>query len=158
MSSSGKTSLGLNLWSGGDYPQRIDFCNDNIIIDEQITSHTTDTPHHVSDDDRARWDKNIFSGIYAGNGDSSQTITAKCPFEPSALIVFAHNALPYVWKDSTTQGHIYTAFASTTAASYGVSVNFKSRSFTVMQKVTSFNDEVISLNESGILYGYIFIR
>ena len=157
MSSSGKTSLGLNIWEGGDYPQRIDFCNDNQIIDEQITKHTTDALHHVSDDDRTRWNKNIFSGIYAGDSEDSQTITTKCPFEPSALIIFAHNVLPYVWS-STNQGHIYTAFASTVAASYGVSVNFKSKSFTVKQKITSFNNEVVSLNENGILYGYIFIR
>ncbi len=158
MSSSNKTSLGLNLWEGGDCPQRQDFCNDNAIIDEKITSHFGDSAHHVSDDDRTKWNQNIFNGVYFGDGNASQTVLTKCPFVPSAVIVFAHNALPYVWKDTTNQGHLYTAFASTTAASYGITANFKNKSFSVIQKTTSINNEVVNLNENGVLYGYIFFR
>ena len=48
MSSSNKTELGLNLWLGGDKPKREDFCNDNLIIDKQITEHKNDVSYHVS--------------------------------------------------------------------------------------------------------------
>ena len=37
MSSTNKTSLGLNLWEASDKPVRQDFVNDNTIIDENIT-------------------------------------------------------------------------------------------------------------------------
>ena len=36
MSSTNKTSLGLNMWEASDKPVRQDFVNDNIIIDEEI--------------------------------------------------------------------------------------------------------------------------
>jgi len=37
MSSTNKTSLGLNMWEASDKPVRQDFVNDNTIIDEKIT-------------------------------------------------------------------------------------------------------------------------
>ncbi len=37
MSSTNKTSLGLNMWEASDKPVRQDFVNDNTIIDERIT-------------------------------------------------------------------------------------------------------------------------
>ena len=59
MSSSNKTELGLNLWLGGDKPKREDFCNDNLIIDKQITEHKNDVSYHVSQEDREKWNKNV---------------------------------------------------------------------------------------------------
>lgn len=38
MSSTNKTSLGLNIWEASDKPVRQDFVNDNTIIDEKITN------------------------------------------------------------------------------------------------------------------------
>ena len=37
MSSTNKTSLGLNMWEASDKPVRQDFINDNVIIDEKIS-------------------------------------------------------------------------------------------------------------------------
>lgn len=37
MSSTNKTSLGLNMWEASDKPVRQDFINDNVIIDERIS-------------------------------------------------------------------------------------------------------------------------
>lgn len=37
MSSTNKTSLGLNMWEASDKPVRQDFVNDNAIIDEKIS-------------------------------------------------------------------------------------------------------------------------
>jgi hypothetical protein len=37
MSSTNKTSLGLNMWEASDKPVRQDFVNDNTIIDDKIT-------------------------------------------------------------------------------------------------------------------------
>jgi hypothetical protein len=38
MSSTNKTSLGLNMWEASDKPVRNDFVNDNVIIDEEVTN------------------------------------------------------------------------------------------------------------------------
>lgn len=37
MSSTNKTSLGLNMWEASDKPVRQDFVNDNVIIDDEVT-------------------------------------------------------------------------------------------------------------------------
>ncbi|MEY8357226.1 hypothetical protein AALB39_28330 [Lachnospiraceae bacterium 54-53] len=37
MSSTNKTSLGLNMWEASDKPVRQDFVNDNVIIDDKIS-------------------------------------------------------------------------------------------------------------------------
>lgn len=42
MSSTNKTSLGLNMWEASDKPVRQDFVNDNAIIDEKITQLNSD--------------------------------------------------------------------------------------------------------------------
>ncbi|MEG1369260.1 MAG: hypothetical protein RSC74_09220, partial [Hydrogenoanaerobacterium sp.] len=38
MSSSSKTSLGLNMWVGSDKPKREDFCRDNEITDKTVAA------------------------------------------------------------------------------------------------------------------------
>ena len=68
MSSSNKTELGLNLWLGGDKPKREDFCNDNLIIDKQITEHKNDVSYPVSQEDREKCHKNVHCGLYYGSG------------------------------------------------------------------------------------------
>ncbi|SET98331.1 hypothetical protein SAMN05443270_2409 [Lacrimispora sphenoides] len=42
MSSTNKTSLGLNMWEASNKPVRQDFVNDNVIIDEKITKLNSD--------------------------------------------------------------------------------------------------------------------
>jgi len=42
MSSTNKTSLGLNMWEASDKPVRQDFVNDNVIIDEKIAKLNSD--------------------------------------------------------------------------------------------------------------------
>ncbi len=42
MSSTNKTSLGLNKWEASDKPVRQDFVNDNVIIDEKIAKLNSD--------------------------------------------------------------------------------------------------------------------
>jgi hypothetical protein len=37
MSSTNKTSLGLNMWEASDKPVRQDFVNDNVILDDKIS-------------------------------------------------------------------------------------------------------------------------
>ena len=62
MSSSNKTELGLNLWLGGDKPKREDFCNDNLIIDKQITEHKNDVLYQLTESPQE--DEQIYVGAY----------------------------------------------------------------------------------------------
>jgi len=51
MSSTNKTSLGLNMWEPSDKPVRQDFVNDNAIIDEKITNLNSNLATHKSSGD-----------------------------------------------------------------------------------------------------------
>jgi hypothetical protein len=48
MSSTNKTSLGLNMWEASDKPVRQDFVNDNVIIDEKITKLNSDLQDQIA--------------------------------------------------------------------------------------------------------------
>ena len=48
MSSTNKTSLGLNMWEGSDKPVRQDFVNDNVIINEKITKLNSDLQNQIT--------------------------------------------------------------------------------------------------------------
>lgn len=43
MSSTNKTSLGLNMWEASDKPVRQDFVNDNVIINEKVSQLSAQT-------------------------------------------------------------------------------------------------------------------
>ena len=111
MSSSNKTELGLNLWLGGDKPKREDFCNDNLIIDKQITEHKNDVSYHVSQEDREKWNKNVHCGVYYGSGESVRNIQTGCPFKPSVILIFGVGVSPEVWDKTLGKGFVYVGFA-----------------------------------------------
>lgn len=48
MSSTNKTSLGLNMWEASDKPVRQDFVNDNVIINEKITKLNSDLTNKIN--------------------------------------------------------------------------------------------------------------
>ncbi|WP_024293805.1 hypothetical protein [Lacrimispora indolis] len=48
MSSTNKTSLGLNMWEASDKPVRQDFVNDNVIINEKITKLNSDLQNQIA--------------------------------------------------------------------------------------------------------------
>ena len=93
MSSTNKTEIGLNLWLGGDKPKREDFCNDNLIIDKQIIDHKNDMSCHVSEEERNKWNTNVYCNIYYGNNESVREIATACPFDRAQLL-FSRQALP----------------------------------------------------------------
>jgi hypothetical protein len=47
MSSTNKTSLGLNMWEASDKPVRQDFVNDNVIIDEKISKLNSNLSYKI---------------------------------------------------------------------------------------------------------------
>lgn len=49
MSSTNKTSLGLNMWEASDKPVRQDFVNDNVIVDQEILATNEKINQKISD-------------------------------------------------------------------------------------------------------------
>ncbi|MCI5735512.1 MAG: hypothetical protein SOY48_07780 [Eubacterium sp.] len=158
MSSSNKTGIGLNLWLGGDKPKREDFCNDNIIIDKQITDHKKDMSCHVSEEERNKWNTNIFCDIYYGDNESMRDIDTGCPFNPSAVIIFPSGVTPHVWDASNGRGYIYTAYGSTFGTTNGLLFRNDRKTLRVYQNLKGVKDEVVCLNETGVPYCYVCIR
>jgi hypothetical protein len=69
MSSTNKTSLGLNMWEASDKPVRQDFVNDNVIIDEKVTKLEQDLSNGniVIDDKIAKLNSNLALKANASN-------------------------------------------------------------------------------------------
>lgn len=69
MSSSNKTAnLQLNSWIGTDRPMMADYNSDNEKIDAAFGEHTGNMQIHLSQDDRARLEMPIYTGVYFGDG------------------------------------------------------------------------------------------
>lgn len=93
MSSTNKTEyLKLNDWIGSDRPQRIDFVDDNRIIDEAIKLHVSDSGKHLSSDEKAKITTPYVVISYAGTGSASNTVSLN--IEPNFVIVFMKDAPP----------------------------------------------------------------
>ncbi|MDD5796617.1 MAG: hypothetical protein PUD24_06780 [Oscillospiraceae bacterium] len=87
MSSSSKTpNLGLNSWSETDKPKRVDFVEDNTILDSKLGAHLADTNLHLSTSDREKINSLISAVSYSGTGASSRSISFG--FSPTFVVVF----------------------------------------------------------------------
>ena len=93
MSSTNKTEyLMLNQWLGSDRPQRIDFVDDNRIIDDAIKIHFSDTSKHLSNEQREKLNQPYVMVSYSGSGESSKVIDLG--IQPNFVIVFMKDAPP----------------------------------------------------------------
>lgn len=160
MSSTNKTkNLELNSWIGSDKPQRVDFNNDNEIIDTVITEHKKDSISHITAQEREKWNSFVKTGLYYGNGASERTITFDCDFDVSLIIIFAGNRPFSAAKFSDSRHYNYSAFISVLASSLGARFGSDYKSFIVNQSASAlYNNEYASLNESGVAYTYILLR
>lgn len=159
MSSTNKTSLGLNSWIGSDKPQRIDFNCDNEIIDNAITSHTGDSVIHITEQERELWNSSVFMGIYYGNGVAEREIRLDCDFEPSFAIIYARNRPFSVIDFQHSVNRNYAALISRLSGSMGAGFSNDLKSLVVMQSPTALiGNENANLNESGVAYTYVVFR
>lgn len=76
MSSTNKTSLGLNMWEASDKPVRQDFVNDNAIIDDKITQLNSNL-NNVSN--------NLGNGRYSNNLMEAQPKSVLLYWDPNTL-------------------------------------------------------------------------
>ena len=82
-----KTSLGLNQWIGSEYPKRIDFVEDNKIIDDELskrveyTDVATETEKgivRIHSLDTVENQSNELQNMIANNLQSQVSTTMKC--------------------------------------------------------------------------------
>lgn len=160
MGSTNKTvNLGLNSWIGSDKPQRVDFNNDNDILDTAIGNHNNDKTIHITQEERDNWNTFVKSGVYFGNGAAERTIELECDFDVSFAVIFASNRPVSIAGFSTSRHHNYAAFVGRLGSSAGAKFSKDYRSIVVTQSSSALmNNEYINLNESGVSYTYILFR
>lgn len=83
MSSTNKTSLGLNMWEASDKPVRQDFVNDNTIIDEKITQLSSNLDNVNGKLDNVN--SNLGNGRYSNDLMETQSKTALLYWDPNTL-------------------------------------------------------------------------
>ncbi len=150
MSSSQKTDyLQLNAWLGTDRPQRIDFVDDNTIIDKVIKNHIENTTMHCSGEEKTRLNNPYIVKSYAGTGESTKTI--EFDFVPQLVIVFKRESLPVVTEaDGTATVNCGIAVKSM-GSTGGVSISDKTVTVTynatatdgVKYNLNYFNDQYV---------------
>ena len=146
MSSSQKTEyLGLNSWLGSDRPQRIDFVDDNRILDNAIKEHITNTTAHCTSTQKAKYENPYSFQSYAGTGAESKVISLN--FSPKLVVVFTKDA-PLMQTDSN--GIVLANFAITAKSNGGTGgVTINNGNITVYQSSTDIGGVKYNLNKSN---------
>lgn len=160
MSSTNKTGkLKLNSWIGSDKPQRVDFNNDNHILDKVISEHNENSIIHITQAERENWSTFVKSGVYFGNGSAERTINLDCDFDISFAIVFADSRPMSIAGFSNSRHHNYSAFVGRFGSTSGAKFSKDYKSLIVTQSSSALlNNEYMNLNESGVSYTYILFR
>lgn len=158
MSATNKTSfLGLSSWLGSDKPQRTDFNADNEKIDEFASEHTADTQCHLSAEDREKFDLPYYYGVYFGNGQPSQTITTKCPFEPTFGFVYSISSPAHETDFDNKACYNYFALAAQRGSTSGITISGSNLIAASSPNPVS-EKEYTRMNSVGRTYFYVLFR
>ena len=144
MSSTNKTDyLKLNSWLGTDRPQRIDFVDDNTIIDTAIKNHVQNTTMHCTSTEKTIIENPYTMISYTGTGEETNVITFA--FNPKLVIVF-YKDLPSQQTDSSGNTVINQAIV---AKSHGGSggVVISGYDVTVTQSTSAVDGIFYNLNK-----------
>ncbi|WP_143320254.1 hypothetical protein [Clostridium sp. HBUAS56010] len=100
MASTNKTSLGLNMWEASDKPVRMDFVNDNSIINEEVSNLKEDLgkSNALVDEKISKLNSNLT------NVTTGDTLLGKIKYLPEAYIdnpnsyfnLSGWNVIPYL--------------------------------------------------------------
>lgn len=155
MSSYNKTErLGLNNWSESDRPMRNDFNSDNLIIDEVLGNHISDSDMHLGTEEKSRVSRPLVINAYTGNGNSERTITlSKAPL---GVFVYRVDKPFSVYDSATGCTKVYSSVAFVGGQSAtGLSLN--GSTVTVRQSSASVGGVLNCLNEADAQYKIISI-
>lgn len=152
MASSGKTEkLGLSLWEAGDRPQRLDFRQDNELLESLVGSHIADKNLHLTAAEKKFAHNGVYTAYYTGTGAE----TLKLAYDnamtmPRLVIILPQAGAPVTIADGKLS--IYFALG---CYKYG-----GTKGLTVEQKTFSLKQDPENgccLNERGKRYAIIMI-
>lgn len=145
MSATNKTAnLGLNSWISTDRPKRVDFVEDNTIIDEKLGGHILNTALHLTEQDREKLDSFIYAKSYSGTGAGTRQITFD--FSPSFVVVFKRFDSFNSYVSSGNYTKINGAFFSKTQPTDDCG-SLNGTNLTVNQSTTASDGLFYNLNE-----------
>ncbi len=151
MSDQNKTSLGLHNWKPDDKPVRLDFVQDNQLLDSLLTAHFNDNSRHRNADDPVPMTINS----YIGDGKTQQIISL--PFAARLVLVYRQN-LSAVGVRTGGELGAYCGFAAPSERMMA-GLFLDGTSLTVMQDAGTSTTKVHnSFNESNAEYEYIAFR
>lgn len=158
MSSSYKTNnLKLNSWVGSDIPIMQDFNNDNEILDNTISNHTSNSVIHITDDERNKWNKPFALTSYVGDGKTNQAVALNVGFNPSFCIVMSANITPSVVDIANSVDYNYFGIATIGGSMAGLQINGSTLTVT-SSAIAIAKYEMRSYNEIGRNYLVIAFR
>lgn len=144
MSSTNKTDyLKLNSWLGTDRPQRIDFVDDNTIIDNAIKNHVQNTTIHCTSTDKSKIENPYVMISYTGTGEETNVITFA--FNPKLAIVFAKDSPPVEINSSGNTIVNQAIVAKSQGGTGGATIN--GYNVTVTQSTSAINGVFLNLNK-----------
>lgn len=147
-------NLGLCAWSGSDRPKRIDFVNDNAVIDEKLGEHLLNTDMHVTADEKEKYDNPYDVLSYVGDGAASKTLTLTKSY--TFAIVF-QKFYPPVEIDSDNNSIAHFAIVGRMFGSSST-ITMNSTSITVKQDTTATDGVKNNFNESDGQYVILLFK
>ncbi len=151
MASTDKTGiLGLSKWRATDKPKRLDFYNDNEIIDSALGGHINNANLHLDSIKLAKINQPMEMKIVSGTGGNSRSNVMS--FVPSAVVVFAVGKAPVEVSGANVK--VYSAFAAQGQCSSGVLLDGDE----VRLYQGTSGSIINSMNESGVAYVILAFR
>lgn len=156
MASTNKTEkLGLNLWAESDRPQRVDFNNDNMILEQVVGEHAENNSLHLTEGEKTRVSAPVGYTGYVGNGETSRAVTL--PTNALAAVVYCVGMPSEVYDSAKGCVSNYKALAVFGAgAQRGVTLG--GNTITVVQETEASEGARMCLNDQGRQYRVVFLR
>lgn len=147
-------NLGLCQWEPADRPKRIDFVNDNSIIDTKLGEHLANTYVHVTQAEKEKYNSPYRVLTYAGDGANSKTISLDTSY--TFAIVF-QKYYPPVETDSAGNSVVHMAIVGRQFGSNS-NLTLKSDSIVVTQDTTASDGVINNFNENEGQYVVLLFR
>lgn len=147
-------NLGLCQWEPADRPKRIDFVNDNSIIDTKLGEHLANKGMHLTTQEKEKFNSPYRVITYAGDGASSKTISLDISY--TFAIVF-QKYYPPVETDTYGNSVLHMAIVGREFGSNSTIV-LKSNSIVVTQDTTASDGVINNFNENEGQYVIILFR
>lgn len=155
MSSTNKTEyLGLNQWLGSDRPQRIDFVDDNSLIDEAIKLHHSNSSIHVTGDEKTKINQPFVIQSYGGTGTEALTVTLS--ISPQLVIIFSKGT-PFLQTDSSGNTIINACIVARSNGNSG-GATLSGNTVTVQQSSVASSGVKYNLNKLNGQYCIVAFR